>query len=284
MDQRLEHEPGPKSLDSSFAPPIACHPTMTRTFTPIDLVQLPRVDANGAVALASAVEAAAAKFNDLPQNIEESIVQIAADRVVLQQALAKTPPGVLTRKEADRRVDRVAGALHDICEAWATLAEFIPQGEDAKLLSNRIFSDGRQFVNLPVKEEWAAIETKLSTIERENLDVKISAIGASPILALLKQVHAVYGAVIGTTATVDEAPEVRESKDALLDSVRTYVIQVASTVKRGKPETAARAEALQKPLREWVSTSASKEKAEQAGASQGGANAGKSGGAGSSGG
>jgi len=55
----------------------------------------------------------------------------------------------------------------------------------------------------------------------------------------------------------------RESKDALLDSLRTYVLQVAGTVKRGKPETAARVDALLKPIREWQGTQPAKEKTDQ---------------------
>lgn len=233
---------------------------MTRTFSPVDLVQLPRVDANGAVALASAVEAAAVPFNDLPQSIADELGQIKTDRQTLLKALAKSPAGVVTVKEADRRVDKVGGAFHDIATAWASLAEFIPEGQDAQLLVDRLFSDGRRFINLKVKEEWAAIETKLATIDREGLLPQIQAIGANPILALLKQVQTVYGAVIGTTQAVEEAPEVRESKDALLDAIRTYVIQVAGSVKRGKPETLTRADALLKPIREWESIKPAKEK------------------------
>jgi len=219
------------------------------------------VDSNGAIALASAVESAASKYNDLPVSVTDAVAQIIADRIVLQQAVAKTPGGIVTVKEADRRVDKVGGAFHDICAAWASLAEFLPQGQDAQVLMDRVFSDGRRFVNLKVKEEWAAIETKLSTIDREGLATRIDAIGAAPVFGLLAQMHAVYGAVIGTTAAPEEAPEVRDSKDALLDSLRAYVIQVAGTVKRGKPETAMRADALLRPVREWEGTKPAKDKA-----------------------
>jgi len=116
---------------------------MTRTFTPVDLVQLPRIDSNGAVALATAVEAAANQYNDLPQLLTETLAQIGADKQILLQALAKTPHGVMTIKEADRRVDKAAGAFHDIAAAWASLAEFIPEGEAGQFLMERLFPDGR---------------------------------------------------------------------------------------------------------------------------------------------
>ncbi|MDI1483518.1 hypothetical protein [Polyangium sp. y55x31] len=168
----------------------------------------------------------------------------------------------MTVKEADRRVDKVGGALHDILAAWASMAEFVPEGQGALVALERLFPEGRSFVNLKVKEEWAAIATKLATVEREGLATHIAAIGAAPVLETLRQVHALYGSVIGTTEAPEEAPEVRESRSALLDSIRDYVIQVAGTVKRGKPETAVRAEALLKPVREWESTKPAKEKAE----------------------
>lgn len=227
---------------------------MQRTFSPVDLVQLPRIDANGSVALATALEAAATPFQNLPSAILDCLTQIGSDKQILLQALAKTPTGLLTVKEIDRRVDRVAGALHDVTAAWATLAEFMSEGEKAKVLHERLFADGRRFLNLKVQEEWAAIETKLATVERENLKGSIEAIGAIPIYSLLKQFQTEYGAIIGTTQPLEEAPEIRDSKTALLDSIRSYVIQVAASVKRGAPDTATRADALLKPVREWEST------------------------------
>jgi len=232
---------------------------MQRTFSPVDLVQLPRIDANGSVALATAIEAAATPFQNLPPAIIDCLAQVGSDKQILLQALAKTPTGLLTVKEIDRRVDKVAGALHDVTAAWATLAEFMPEGEKGKILHERLFADGRRFLNFKVHEEWAAIETKLATIDRENLGGSVDAIGAGPILVLLKQFQAEYGAIIGTTQPVEEAPEIRDSKAALLDSIRSYVIQVAASVKRGAPDTATRADLLLKPVREWESTKAAKE-------------------------
>jgi len=242
---------------------------MARNFSSVDLVQLPLVDSHGAVALASVIEAAAAKFNDLPQNVVETIVQIVTDRAILQQAIAKAPGAVVTVKEADRRMDKVGVAFHDILAAWASLQEFLPQGKTAQILLDRLFSEGRTFVNLKVKEEWAAIETKIATVEREGLAGPIGDVGATPVFTLLRDTHALYGQVVGTTDVPGEVPEVRESRHALLDSIRDYVLQVAATVKRNKPETGTRAEALLKPVREWESTRPAKEKVEAGAGSSG---------------
>jgi hypothetical protein len=56
----------------------------------------------------------------------------------------------------------------------------------------------------------------------------------------------------------------RAAADADLDSLRSHTLQVVGTVKRGKPETAARANALLEPSQEWESTKPAKEKTETA--------------------
>lgn len=68
-----------------------------------------------------------------------------------------------------------------------------------------------------------------------------------------------YDAIIGTTQPVKDAPEIRDSKAALLDSIPSCVIQVAASVKRGAPDTATRADLLLEPLREGESAKAAKE-------------------------
>jgi ABC-type transporter Mla MlaB component len=55
-----------KALDLQQLFVVTCS-AMTRTFSAVALVHLPRVDSNGAVALASSIESAAGQFNDLTQ-------------------------------------------------------------------------------------------------------------------------------------------------------------------------------------------------------------------------
>lgn len=97
--------------------------------------------------------------------------------------------------------------------------------------------------------------------------------GALPILEFLKQTHATYGAVIGTTDAGSDPVEIGKHRDALLDSLRTYVMRASGLVERNKPETQALADALLRPIVEWRTTKpASKDKGEssngQAGAPQ----------------
>ncbi len=235
---------------------------MSRSFTSLDLVSLPRVDSRGAIALASAVEAAAAAQSKLPAYITEVVAQVRTDRTALQSTIDAAPEaGSPTVKEVDRNVDIAVTGLHGILSGWAKLADFIPEGKLARELLDRIYGDGLAFVNYKVEREWAVVDGMLQVIEKEGLTAKLETLGALPALNLLKQAHAAYGAVIGTTEAMPERPEVGTHRDILLDSLRLYVVRVAGLVERGKPKTEELASALLKPVVEWRGTKA-KSKAE----------------------
>ncbi|UQA56622.1 hypothetical protein [Polyangium aurulentum] len=237
---------------------------MPRSFAAADVVTLPRVDARDAVALASAVEAAAAGQQGVPPYVLSAVAQIADDRQALQKAIAAGPPaGAITIKEADRVEDLAITSLYALLMAWGRLAEFLPEAKGAQEVVDRVFKDGVSFVNSKVEKEWAVIDSKLKAISDEGLDAKLAAVGALPILEFLKQTHATYGAVIGTTDAVAEPVEVGKLREALLDSLRVYVMRASGLVERNKPETQALADALLRPITEWrTSRSATKDKAE----------------------
>jgi len=237
---------------------------MARSFTPNDIVALPRVDARDAVALASAVEAAAAAQKDVPPYVISAVAQIASDRQALQKAIAAGPPaGAITVKEADRVEDLSITSLYALLVAWGRLEEFLPQAKGAQEVVDRVFKDGVAFVNSKVEKEWAVIDSKLKAIADEGLEAKIAAVGAMPILEFLKQTHATYGAVIGTTDAGADPVEIGKHRDALLDSMRVYVMRASGLVERNKPETQALADALLRPIVEWRSTKpTAKDKAE----------------------
>ncbi len=237
---------------------------MPRSFTATAIVSLPRVDARDAIALASAVEAAAAGQQGVPAYVLSAVGQIAADRQVLQKAISAGPPaGTLTIKEADRVEDLAVTSLYALLVAWGRLEEFLPEAKGAQEVVDRLFKDGVSFVNSRVEKEWAIIDSKLKTIADEGLEAKIAAVGALPILHFLKQTHATYGAVIGTTDTAADPVEIGKHREALLDSLRVYVMRASGLVERNQPETQALADALLRPIVEWRSPKpAAKDKAE----------------------
>ena len=232
---------------------------MTRTFEPNDLISLPRLDANQAAVLAQQLEAAALDDQGsprvLPEAVQSALDDVKTDRAALQEALGGAPTASDLRA-IDRLEDDAIAALFVLIEAWARLAGQIPEGDIARSVGERLGVDeGLAFVNLAPREEWGVVETKLQVIEREQLDAQLAQLGAAPLLAHLRAVHARYGEATGATKA-SKAPDtalVRGRYDALRTSLRHYAAAVAGSVQRKKPETQALAEALLKPLASWPS-------------------------------
>jgi len=231
-----------------------------RSFAPVNLVALPRLDANSATVLARSLESAASeakKEAPLGEAIDAALHDVHKDREALQQALG-TAVTKVDIQTADRAEDTAVGAFYALLAAWARLAGHIAEGDLAATLQGRLFEDGVGFINWESKEEWGVVETKLQTIAREGLEPEIEKLGAGPVLTFLQKTHKRYGEVLGTTKAVvtADSPAVREHFEALLESLRVYVIAISGSVQRRKPETQARADALLKPLRGWTSKAA----------------------------
>jgi len=230
---------------------------MPRTYDPTDLVVLPRMDAATALSLASALEAAAKEQTKAGVTLSESIVdaraEMADDRDALKEALGSAPEPTPEVRRADRREDAAIGALVGVLGAWARLAGEIEEGDIAKELGDRLFAEGSAFVNDKVEKEWAIVEAKLQAIDAEGLAAKFDKLGAGPLLAHLRGVHEQYGEAIGTTKPVvkAESPQVGLNREALLNSIRQYVVAVRGSVRKKKPESAEVAEKLLEPLTDW---------------------------------
>lgn len=255
---RFWHETPPEKNRRKFfanlsALRVASAP-MSRSFSSLDLVSLPRVDSRGGIALASAVEAAAAAQSKAPAHVMDVVVQIGSDKQALQAALDSGPQAGPTVREADQHVDIGVTGVHGILTGWTKFRGVLPEGQVAQELLDRLYGDGLAFVNYKVERQWAVVDGMLKIIDNEALGAKFAMLGATPALDFLKQAQATYGAVIGTTEALPERPEVGVRRDALLDSLRLYVVRVAGLVERGKPETEELAHALLKPIVEWRGT------------------------------
>ena len=234
---------------------------MPRKYNPVDMVALPRMNAPSAVALAQLIEAVALEKEMQKRlkpyaSVTEVVAEVTADREALQRELGIAGQAGSPRvvKQADRREDNAAGAIHDVLDGWARLAGEIPLGDVAKKLYDILFGDeGLAFTQLEVKQEWAVVDTKLKLIVAEKLGGDFESLGMTPLVEHMRKVHAAYGIAVGTTqvAEEDEPPRVREARETLLDSIRRYVLRAASIVNRTKPETAKLAVDLKKPVVEW---------------------------------
>lgn len=230
---------------------------MPRSYAATDIVDLPRLDAVSALALATVLETAAADQEahgaTFPDAVKDARADMATDREALQVALGGSPTEADVRA-ADKDEDAGVGALYDLLRAWARLAGRIPQGDTAQVLIDRLFSKGIAFVNIKADKEWGIVDTKLKVIADENLMSKFDDLGAVPVLMYLQKVHDHYGEVTGMTKPAPaESPQVGEKLDALLDSMRHYVTAVTGSVRKKLPETTQLADALLKPLVDWKS-------------------------------
>jgi hypothetical protein len=178
----------------------------------------------------------------------------------------------MTREQADEQEDAAVSAIFTILKGWGELASFIPEGKTAEALRARLFENGIEFIIRRYENEWAEVDTKLKTIQAEGLDAQFDSLGMAPALKHLREAHAVYGAVLGTTAPLPESPSVGPARLALLDAIRLYAIRVIAHVEDGKPETQALADALLTPLEQWKATKArAKKSAAKPAEPQGGA-------------
>lgn len=230
---------------------------MSRSYTSTDIVSLPRTDAASTIALASSLDAAAEAQIKLGATLPDAVVdartELAADCAALQTALGSAPAPEAVLRVVDIREDAAAGAIFYLCQAWGRLAGEIPEGDIARDLQQRLFADGLEFINYKSRKEWSVVDTKLKVIDDENLEPEFAKLGALPMLAHLRNVHAQYGEVLGMTkpAASVESPLVGEKRHALLDSIRHYVVAVNGSVRRKMPATQELATQLLKPLADW---------------------------------
>lgn len=235
---------------------------MQRTFTSVDLVELPRMDALTVIALASTIIAAAEKVikegplpGPLPDKAAKSLARITSRIPILQQAIEKQGAKLpLTVKEIDHTVDVIVRAICEIVQAWARIAPFLPQGADAQKVADRIFGDGLKFLSFAAVKQWGIVDAKLKAIDAEGLTPIFQNLGALPLLQLAQEKNKLYGDVIGTTQAPEESPEVGAARMALIEEIRVYVIRVVASVDvEEDPQTQARADALLRPVMEWQS-------------------------------
>lgn len=232
---------------------------MSRSYESTDIVVLPRMDAATAVALASALEGAAAtqlqQGATLPDAIAEARADMATDCAALQSALGSAPPPEAMVRGVDLREDAAASALVLLCQAWARLAGEVPEGDIARFLTERLFADGLEFTNYKTRKEWSVVDTKLKIIDDEKLESKFAQLGALPMLTHLRGVHVLYGEATGMTKPVPaaESPLVGEKRIALMESVKHYVVTVNGSIRRKVPATRQLATELLKPLAQWQS-------------------------------
>jgi hypothetical protein len=231
---------------------------MARSFTTVDLVQLPALDAGSAQALATAVLSAAEAVEHLPDPVTEALHELKQALYVLQkitsQRLRASMNDPQRARRADVKLDACWSGTFDWLTGWAKMPD-LAEAEIASSLLSQIFpDDSLKFIQVAWEVEWAESRDRLQLIKDEHLDAPIEGLlGGKKILAALRAAHHAYGDALGITAapTEEEKASLREALFELTASLRQYVVQVSATVRRKNVKTAELAAKLLAPITAW---------------------------------
>ncbi len=233
---------------------------MARELSPLSLVSLPRLSAQGAMVLAEMLRVAAAAEKRLPKGLSMAIAAVggaqAALSLALQAQLSTQVPVADTRK-ADAEEDNAVGALHDFLSAWARLPGGVPQATQAQAVLRALFPSGLGFLRAEYAVEWAEVQRRIERLRSEGLDVVIGKLGGQPFVDYLLATHAAYGKALGITektgAPKSSDPQIAEALRELQAALRRYIIKAVAHVEADDPESESMVSRLLSPIAEYES-------------------------------
>jgi hypothetical protein len=234
-----------------------------RSFTIDDLIQLPRFDAAGAVALGEKLLAEAAEVRELPRPIQRAKDALEQDLAALRAAAAArlaarlaatsaVEPEVVA--DADSTLDACWTALHDWLTGFSKLPDAHPESAEARALLAELYPDGLGFILLPYELEWGQSDLRLGRIASETLGERIRKLGGSVFIDALQAAHWQYGKLLGLPrlpGAPGDKPSTREALESFASTLRMYALKVTASVELDEPETAVLAKKLLEPLLHW---------------------------------
>lgn len=222
-----------------------------------DLIQLPRFDAAGAVALGDKLIEKARAESDLPRSLQRAKDALEADLENLRRAaaarLASAPAAdAAVVAEADRQLDGCWTALHDWLTGFSKLPDGTPQADEARALLRELYPDGLSFILLPYELEWDQSDLRLARIAAETLGDRIRALGGQVFIDALQGAHGSYGKLLGLPRAGGPrepgAPGIAEALESFASTLRVYALKVTATVEVDQPATADQSMRLLEPL------------------------------------
>lgn len=228
---------------------------MSRSFDAQSIIVLPRLDAASAVALGTAL-GAAARGQHLAKPVHAALEALLHKTEALEQVISSThaaPPAAADRVQADLAEDAAFGALFDWLNGWARLPG-APEAEQARSVLTA-FPDGLAFTQLKYPLEWADADALLKKLDSDHAGA-IAALGGQRMLDVLRRTHAAYGKALGVTKAAAPPPapiNLRAPLDACTATIRRYVLKVAGQVDEADSATVALRDALLAPLSNWTS-------------------------------
>jgi hypothetical protein len=237
-----------------------------RSFTVDDLIQLPRFDASGAIALGERLAAVANGVPELPRSIkrakdalDECLAALrAAAEARLAARLAASAQDADEVNGADATLDNCWTALHDWLAGFARLPDAHPEAREARSLLAELYPDGLGFILLPYELEWGQSDLRLGRIASESLGERIRRLGGAVFIQALQAAHWQYGKCLGLprvpSASEAGKPSTREALDSFASTLRIYALKVTAYVEVDDPATGQLAKTLLEPLLTWQGT------------------------------
>ena len=235
-----------------------------RSFTVDDLIQLPRFDAAGAIALGERLTAVANEEPELPRPIKRAkealedclaaLRTAAAARLAARMAAASaTDPEVIN--DADAMLDGCWTALHDWLSGFAKLPDTYAEAREGRALLDELYPDGLGFILLPYELEWGQSDLRLGRIASESLGDRLRKLGGGVFIDALQAAHWQYGKLLGLPklpgAGATDKPSTREALDGFAATLRVYALKVTAFVEVDEPQTGVLAKRLLDPLLRW---------------------------------
>ena len=222
----------------------------------IDLVQLPRMTAVGALAFTDQLVSCAAPHKKvLPKTCAASLGELSAAQSVLAAALRGRldSQGAADLPALDREIDGAWSGLHDFVAAFTKLPGGGPLVEAAKLVRGALFADGLKFIQLAYPLEWAESQVRLTHMETPEMADALKSLGANTFVDAIRTAHIAYGKALGMGAakTAPTSPNVRPAYESVLRAIRLYVVKVCAMIETDRPETRSLMDALLVPLSTW---------------------------------
>jgi hypothetical protein len=239
--------------------------TPTRTdFGANDLIQLPRFDAAGAIALGEKLLAVAAEVAELPRGIQRARDALEVELVALRDAAAArlaaraaasavgpTPEAVET---ADNLLDTCWTALFEWLTGFSKLPDGYAESQVARAILAELYPDGLSFILLPYELEWGQSDQRLGRIGGEALGERLGKLGGGVFIEALQTAHWQYGKLLGLPRlpdAADDRPSTAQTLERFASVLRVYALKVTAQVEVDEPATAALAKLLLDPLMHW---------------------------------
>lgn len=240
---------------------------MAAGFRADDLIQLPRFDAGGAIALGDKLLAAAATVPELPRAIARARDALQADLANLRAAAAARLAARLAEQHAEP--ERVADADDALDLCWTALFEWLSaftklpggrlESEEARALLGDLYPDGLGFIRLPYELQWGQSDVRLGRLidgPGPSLGGRLRALGGGAFIDALQTAHAEYGKLLGLPRLPGAAgsrPSTAEALESFASTLRVYALKVTASVEIDEPQSAALAKTLLDPLLHWKS-------------------------------